>query len=260
MKIGIIGCGYVGKAAALHWKSAGHEVIVTTRSLQRAYELRPIADLVYILSDDWHDLIKKLDVVLLSVAPDAKSDYIQTYLRTTEALIQAVPNSNLQQIIYTSSTSVYGDHQGAWVDENSPLKPSNTNAQILVAAEQTLLNLRTAVCIFRLGEIYGPNRSYEEKLRQNQGKVFPGTGENYMNRIHINDIVAALDLAVEKKLEGIYNLCDDMHMKRKEFYEKICESEQLPNVQWSPSVVSPHAGNKKVSNDKLKSFGWFPSQ
>lgn len=259
MRIGIIGCGYVGQALAKKWKVAGHEITVTTRSLKRAYELRPVADLVYILSENWHDLLEKLDAVVLTVAPDANSDYYQTYIKTSEALLDGLFNTPVKQIIYTGSTSVYGDHAGNWVDEETPLKPANANAQILTTAENLLLSARNndrRVCIFRLGEIEGPERTIKERVRKSQGKIFPGTGDSYVNKVHLNEILSAIDLALDKKLNGVYNLCDDFHPKRNEFYKQICEEEGLQPITWDPSLTSPHAGNKRVSNNKLKSVGW----
>lgn len=259
-RVCIIGCGYLGKAAALKWKADGHEITVTARSLERAYDLRPFADLVYILGDDWHDLIEKQDVVLLSIAPDAKSDYLQTYLRTAEALISSVGDSSVSQIIYTSSTSVYGEHEGEWVDENTPPRPANSNAQILLTAEQTLLKAATKhrkVCIFRLGEIYGPGRSIVDRVKRMQGVTFPGNGESLTNLVHLEEIISALDIAMQNTLNGVYNLCNDIHIRRKDLYKQICETQGWPEVQWDSSIMNPHAGNKKVSNEKLKTIGWM---
>ncbi len=261
MKICIVGCGYLGKTAAKHWKTFGHEITVTARTLTRAYELRPLADLVYILSDDWRELVEKQDIVLLSVAPDGKSDYIQTYLRTAEALTASVKNSSVTQIIYTGSSSVYGDHAGAWVDENSLTYPLHANAEILLAAEKTLLKMTHAnrqVCIFRLGEIYGPGRSLVDRVKRMQVIPPSGHGDNTTNLIHLDEIISALDIAVQKKLNGIYNLCNDIHIPRREMYQRICELHGWPEIQWNQALKNPHGGNKKVSNEKLKSIGWTP--
>lgn len=261
MRICIIGCGYVGQAAARHWKAAGHEITVTTRSLERAYQLRPLADLVYILSDDWHELIKKQDIVLLSVAPDVNSNYLQTYLYSAEALLRSIQGSSVSQIIYTGSTSVYGDHEGRWVDENTSPNPAHTNAHILLATEQTLLKMsddKRKVCIFRLGEIFGPERSIVDRVKRMQGNAFPGNGENFTNLVHLDEIISALDSAISNQLNGIYNLCNDIHLSRKDLYQKICTEHGLPEVQWDLSAKNPHSGNKKVSNEKLKSTGWNP--
>lgn len=259
MKICIIGCGYVGKAAAVKWKHEGHEITVTTRSLERAYELRPYADLIYILNDNWQEIVEKQDIILLSVAPDNKSDYIETYLRTAEKLTQSVSRSRVSQIIYTGSTSVYGEHQGRWVDENTIPQPFNAQGHILLSTEQILFKAATnqrKVCIFRLGEIYGPERSLEDRVRKLQGSVVSGNGENLTNLIHLEDIISALDIAVKQQLNGIYNLCNDIHIPRKDLYKRICEKNGWQEVIWNPAIANTHSSNKKVSNDKLKSVGW----
>lgn len=256
MRVGVVGCGYVGKAVALHWKAAGYDVTVTTRSLQRSYELRSVANLVYILDEDWQDFVEKQDVVLLSVAPDSTSNYVETYLRSAEKLVKAASKTSLKQIIYTSSTSVYGDHAGDWVDENSSLKSKNPNAQVLILTENLLLNAESPdrkVCILRLGEIYGPGRAIEDRLRKSQGQEFPGTGESYVNRIHVDEIVSSIDLVLKNQLSGIYNLCEDFHPKRKDYYEQICQKEGFESIKWNPNKESPHAGNKRVSSNKFKS-------
>lgn len=261
MRICIIGCGYVGKAIAQKWRAGGHEIAVTTRSLERAYELRSVADLVYILDEDWSELIKKQDVVLVSVAPDVKSDYIQTYLRTAENLLKALKGSSVSQIIYTGTTSIYGDHQGDWVTEDTAPNPEHANAHILLETERIFLKMTSDtrnVCIFRLGEIYGPGRSVENRLQRMQGQKFPGNGQNYTNLIRLDEILSALDLSLKNKWSGIFNLCNDIHLQRKEWYQKICELHGWPPVQWDETLKNPHTGNKRVSNLKLKSMGWSP--
>lgn len=259
MKICIIGCGYVGKNAAREWKSQGHEITVTARSLERAYQLRPLADLVYILTNDWRDLLEKQDLVLLSVAPDRGGDYYETYLRSSEKLVAALQSSSVSQIIYTSSTSVYGEHHGEWVDENTPPKPAHAKAQILLDTEETLLKASSPsrkVCIYRLGEIYGPGRSLIDKVEQIQGVVLPGTGQAITNLIHLKEIQSALNIALVKGLQGIYNLCNDRHIPRKDLYRQICTENGWKDPLWDAKMVSPHGGNKKVNNEKIKAMGW----
>jgi nucleoside-diphosphate-sugar epimerase len=88
------------------------------------------------------------------------------------------------------------------------------------------------------------------------GQPFPGTGESYTNLIHLDDIVAALNFALEHRLEGIYHLCNDFHVPRKTFYSTICREMNLPPIQWDPSRENRHSGNKRASNKKLKDEGF----
>lgn len=263
MKIGIIGCGYVGQAAALQWKkTAGHEISATTRSVEKMSHLQTIVDHVYLLnaSHPLQTFIEQQEVLLIAVAPGGTSDYIATYLETAKSVAEAVERApHLQQIIYTSSTSVYGDHQGAWVNEMTPLIPANENGWILAETEKILLGCASEcrkACVFRLGEIYGPGREIAQRLRRMQGRVFAGMGEAYTNLIHLEEIVRASDFALTHRLSGLYNLCEDYHLPRRELYDKLCREEGLPAIQWDPSQVNPHAGNKRVSNEKLKEAGF----
>ncbi len=100
------------------------------------------------------------DVVLLSVGAKGGEVYEETYLKTAQTLVSSLQQiQSVKQLIYTGSYAVYGDRNGVWVDEETPLAPANLNAQILRKTEDVLLsasseNLR--VCIFRLGGILWP--------------------------------------------------------------------------------------------------------
>lgn len=262
MKIGIIGCGYVGQAAALKWKQEGHEVSATTRNPEKAAFLRTLVDHVYVLNetDSLPSFINQQEVLLISVAPDKSSDYATTYLQTARVVAEGLSQPNkIKQILYTGSTSVYGDHQGEWVDEITKINPPNENAQMLYETEKLLLDCSSAtlnVCVFRLGEIHGPGRDIAQRLRRMQNQVFAGTGESFTNLIHLDDIVSALNFALIHQLNGIYNLCNDVHVSRRQLYERLCLQENLPPIQWDPTKINQHSGNKRVSNQKLKSAGF----
>lgn len=259
MKIGIIGCGYLGKALAKFWKTKGHELSVTTRKIARVADLELIADHVIVLTPETlKQFIAQQEVLFISVAPDSEASYASTYLETAQHVIAALPQTpHLKQIIYISSTSVYGEHQGNWVDETTPIIPFNTSSDCLYATEQTLLQASTPhlhICILRLGEIYGPEREISKRLLT--GKNFAGTGDQITNLIHLEEIIRAADLALNKNLEGIYNTCNDLHLPRKELYETLCKEKEIPSIQWNPFIKSVHGGNKTVSNQKLKKMGF----
>lgn len=261
MKIGIIGCGYVGQGMALHWKQQGHQVAVTTRRSERIPYLQSFADHVHLLGEQsLHSFVEQQELLLMSMAPDASSDYASTYLQTARQVAkQAHQTPSLQQILYTGSASVYGDHQGAWVDENTPIACTHENAKILYETEQILLECSSKnlkVCIFRLGEIYGPGREIEQRLKRMQHQPFAGTGQSYTNLIHLADILNALNFALEHRLQGLYNLCSDFHVTRKQFYDQICQREKFPPIQWDAQRINVHGGNRCVSNQKIKNSGF----
>jgi nucleoside-diphosphate-sugar epimerase len=266
MKIAIIGCGYLGNALGLFWKDCGHSITTTTRSPKKACLLAQIFDRADIFTssapETLVEVIKDQEVIVLSVAADNHDTYASTYLATAKALaFAATKASNLKRIFYTSSTSVYGDRQGASVDESSTLFPLSRSSQILVETESTLLSLETprrSVCIFRLGEIYGPSRRIDDRLSQLNGRPLPGTGDNLTNLIHLEDIIRAIDFALSEGLTGVYNLCNDLHIPRRQLYERLCQQLALPLVQWDPTQKSLHSGNKLVLNQKIKAAGYWP--
>jgi nucleoside-diphosphate-sugar epimerase len=263
MNIAILGCGYVGIALAAKLKDDGHHITVTTRSPEKAKSLKAIADDVIIAhgnnSDHLEQLLHNQEILIVCVAADNAASYENTYLDTAKALVKSVPRaSKLKKIIYTGSTSVYGEHNGQIVDETTPATPTSPSAQILLQTEQQLLTLQSPqrdVTIFRLGEIIGPGREIADRLRRMNGTPLPGTGENITNLIHVDDIVKATELALNKSLSGIFNLCNDLHITRKELYDSICAQENLPPVTWNTSQKSLHSSNKVVSTTKIKAAG-----
>lgn len=253
MRILIVGCGYVGSAAAHLWKQKGHQVWATSRSPEKLTVLQTWVDRVF-LADAIFPELKNVDAVLLSVAADDLNVYEETYLKTAERIIFHLPLKT--PLLYTGSTSVYGDHEGNWVTEDSPLFPFTSQATILVKTEQTLIEKGHPVTLFRLSEIYGPQRMWNEKIRRLSGKTLAGNGLQYTNTIHRDDIISALDFALQNQLTGIYNLSDDTHLPRKELYFQLCQEMDLPPVQWDPTLVSVHGGNKRISNQKIKNAGF----
>lgn len=260
MRIGILGCGYVGKAIALEWKNQGHHIAATTRSKENIPQLDNFVDEVYLLNgNSLSSFVEKQEVLVIAIAPDLGADYASTYLQIAEQVALAAKSApSLRQIIYTSSTSVYGDRNGEWVDEETVIIHQDQNRKILHQTEHILLSCQSEnlnVCILRLGEIYGPGREIEARLRRMESQPFAGTGESYTNLIHLEDIVNAIDFVFIHHLRGIYNLCSDFHIPRRQFYEHICEHEQIAPIQWDPSRQSAHGGNRRVSNQKIKDAG-----
>ncbi len=244
----IIGCGYIGTALAQLWVSQGINVTGTTTQLSRVEQLNQqgIHGALYTANDvaELRKLMQGKDTVVITVAAKGKEAYHTTYLDTATTVAAALKDCpKVKSVIYTSSTSVYGDHNGNWVDETTELRPQNEQAQILIQTEQVLLNAKPPACIFRLGEIIGPGRSPKDRLKNNT-RPFAGTGQNYTNFSERDAIVAAIDFAARNGLSGIYNLCSDLHVTRKEYYG--------PSVEWDGTQTTVHGGNKRVSSKKYQ--------
>jgi nucleoside-diphosphate-sugar epimerase len=290
MNIAIIGCGYVGMAIARHWhQDNSHIVTATTTTKERVAELEEVAQRVVVMKGDdetaLRSVVQNQDAVIMSVAPtgDRQVDanvYEETYLPTAKNLVEALQQaSTVKQLIYTSSYSVYGNTNGAWVDEESPLAPVNKRGEVLCQTEQVLLlatkhsrtqsgikspildkdtssvqNLR--VCILRLGGIYGPERELVNMFSRFAGTTRPGDGEYFTNWVHLDDIVSVVDFVLFNRLQGIYNLVNDVPTITRELVERVCEHHSLPKVLWDASLPNLRPYSVRVSNQKIKAAGY----
>jgi nucleoside-diphosphate-sugar epimerase len=265
MNVAIIGCGYVGCAVAQYWQqNMSFVVTATTTTPERVPELQTVAQQVVVVQGNDSDLLKSVlrnqDVVLLSVGAKSADVYEETYLHTAQTLVSVLKQiPSVQQLIYTGSYAVYGDRNGAWVDEESLIAPAHQNGQILSDTEQVLLsasseNLR--VCILRLGGIYGPGRELVKIFGRYAGTTRPGNGKDTTNWIHLDDIIGGIRFARRNRLQGIYNLVDDAHLTTGELLARVCETHNLPKVKWDSSQESKRPYNAKVSNKKIKDAGY----
>jgi nucleoside-diphosphate-sugar epimerase len=268
-KIAIIGCGYVGMAIARHWQKQGHLVTATTTRKERVAELETVAAQVAILTgndaESVQSVVRDRDTVVLSIAPisDRQVDaevYRETYIPTVKNLVAALQETpSVKQVIYLSSSSVYGNKNGEWVDETSAVDTDNEYNQVLCEAEQILLSAASEdikICILRLGGIYGPGRELMKRLSRLAGQTLPGSGESFACWIHLDDIVAAVDFARQKSLNGIYNLVNDLRWTSRELCDYVCDRQGLERIVWDASQPNFRTLNARIDNQKIKAAGY----
>lgn len=266
MKISIIGCGYVGSAIARLWQEKGHTVTVTTTTPDKVSNLSAIADRVVVTKGDdlgtLQEVLADRDVVLLCVGAKKRdrATYEQAYLQTAKNVVLAAQEiSSIKQIIYTGTHAILGDRQGEWTNEECPVAPASENSEILAQTESVLLSAQKAnlnICILRLAGIYGENRELIKIFRSWSGTTRPGTGKNYANWIHLDDIVNALEFARDKQLTGIYHLSSDETLTRKEFFDRLFRTHNLPGVDWDNSTPTNRLLNLRLDNSKIKATGF----
>jgi nucleoside-diphosphate-sugar epimerase len=267
--IAILGCGYVGSALADCWQEQGHIVTGTTTSRERVAPLEEIvAKVVLMRGDDltaMHSLLEGQDTLVVTIAPTGfqqadDATYETTYLTTTKNLVEALDQApTVKQIIYLSSCSVYGDRHGEWVDETAQIDPIDRKSHILYESEQIIrqaANQSQKVCVLRLGGIYGPGRELVGKFGGLAGMTMAGKGDRFVNWIHRDDIIGAIEFARLNELNGVYNLVDDSQMTIKEQVKRVCDCYDLPPVNWDPSKLSIQSKSLQVSNQKLKAAGY----
>jgi nucleoside-diphosphate-sugar epimerase len=197
--------------------------------------------------------------VLVSIPPDETGDpACDLHARDLMALPQ------LRWLGYLSTTGVYGDHQGAWVDEASALRATEVRARRRIAAEEQWLALwreaRLPVHVFRLSGIYGPGRSALDSVRAGRAQRIVKPGQVF-SRIHVADIARVLACSVARPVPGaIYNLADDEPSGSDAV---ITEASALlgvpppPEVRFEDAALSPMAAsfyrdNRRVSNARIK--------
>ena len=263
--IAIIGCGYVGSAVARVWTQAGHSIAATTTTPTKVAKLEKIVQKVVVTKADnldrLLDVIQDRDTVLLSVGAPNRSAYRESYLETAQNLAIALKQTpRVKQLIYTGSYGVCGNRNGEWVDEESSITPPNEHGEILHQTEQALLSINSAdlkVCILRLAGIYGPGRRQLIKIFGSwAGTTRPGNREAYINWVHLDDIVSAIEFVRQNKLQGMYNLSSDMPLKRQEFYDRLFQHHGQPSVTWDASTLSTPSYGLRLSNQKIKAAGF----
>ena len=197
-----LGHGYSARALARRLLPQGWRIIGTTRNPAKAETFRAEGVEPLLWPGDLDPALAAATHVLCSAAPDAAGD----------PFLQAMPNiarSGAEWVGYLSTTGVYGDHQGGWVDEATPLTPQSDRGRQRVLAEGQWLATSLPVHIFRLAGIYGPGRGPFEKVRDGSARriVKP---DQVFGRIHVADIAQVLEASIRHPNPGAaYNVCDD---------------------------------------------------
>jgi nucleoside-diphosphate-sugar epimerase len=185
----------------------------------------------------------------------------------TDTFTAAAPH--LRWVGYLSTTGVYGDHQGGWVDEQTPLSPSTARGQARVQAEAAWRSMpQLPLHIFRLAGIYGPGRGPFSKVRNGTARRIIKQGQVF-SRIHVEDIALALELSLASPgTAPIYNLCDDDPAPPEDVIAHAADLLGLPvpeavdfaTAEMTPMARSFYAESKRVQNDLIKrELGWRPA-
>ena len=263
-RILIAGCGYVGEAAANLFHQQQWEVEGWTGSAESAARLanRPYPVRSVDLAD--HVAVSaasgQFDVVVqcASTSGGDVEDYRRLYLEAARNLTEAYPSATL---LFTSSTSVYAQKDGAIVDESSPAEPVSEKGKILRETEKFIL--ASGGIVARLGGIHGPSRSFFlSKFLEGTAVVDPND-RRLINQVHRDDIVSALLLLAQRRSEcegEIFNVVGDQPVRARKAYEWLRTRLERPLPL--PALHAPERkrgeSNKRVSNKKLRALGWEP--
>jgi nucleoside-diphosphate-sugar epimerase len=259
MKVLILGCGYTGKRLAQRLVRQSVEVYVTNRTGDAISDLSaPIFAFDYTAGDAKllpDSAFQDVTHVLSTIAPD-----VQGIDPVAASLMPTLQRLNLDWFGYLSTTGVYGDTQGAWVTEESPVNSQNLRSQHRINIEATFLKSGLPAHIFRLPGIYGPGRNIFERLRTGTANHIHKPGHVF-SRTHVDDIAQALELSMRSPQPGsIYNIADD---EPSEPSTLILEGAKLLGIAPPPAqtldlaTLSPMAASfwqecRRVGNRKMK--------
>ncbi len=259
----IVGAGYVGLPLARTLVARGDLVTAWVRSAESAAALAP-ENFARILAgsviDDaiWRDA-GPFDAVVhcASSGGGGVPAYREVFLEGVSAINR---HQSAARRLLVSSTSVYGQTDGAWVDESSPTTPATETSQILVESERTAVS--AGMIVVRAAGIYGPGRAaLYEKFRRGEAVLEDG-GARWLNQIHRDDLVTAIvQLLDQGALGEIYNAADNEPVTLRTYYQWCADQLQLPLPPEGRANPNRKRGltNKRVSNQKLRTTGWSPA-
>lgn len=256
-----LGHGYSARAFSRLLKPKGWRIIGTVRSAEHAEEIAAEGSEPLIWPDaELSDAFQKVTHLLTSIAPNEEGDPVLNALS-----VQIANAPNLQWIGYLSTTAVYGDHQGKWVDETTPLNPTTRRGKLRANAEsewQAFTKKQSlSLHIFRLAGIYGPGRGPFAKVKSGTARRIIKPNQVF-SRIHVEDIAQILLASIEHPNPGaIYSLCDDLAAPPEDVIAFAAELLGLPvppaenweTADMTPMARSFYAESKKVRNDRVKS-------
>jgi len=256
------GLGYSALALADLLRPRGWRIAGTCRTEEKRAALetrgieaflfdrdRPLADPARALGGTTH--------LLSSVPPDQAGDPIIDQYGADLRQLRGISWTG-----YLSTTGVYGDRQGAWVDETSALTPSGTRGQRRLDAERAWLGLAPPAHLFRLAGIYGPGRSAIDTVRGGRARRIDKPGQVF-SRIHVDDIATVLLASIDRPNAGAaYNVCDDDPAAPAVVIAEACnllgiapppvESFEQAKATMSAMAISFYDDNKRVRNDRIK--------
>lgn len=247
MRVFCFGFGYVAQHAALALQKQGYDIYGTSRTPQKS--------LFYFdgkqpMESDGIATLRQASHVLISIPPDESGDVV--FRHHAQDMMQA------KWIGYLSTTGVYGDWQGEWVDENSPLLATEPRSVRRIEAEEAWLSLDDRTVIFRLAGIYGPGRSAIDQLRAGIARRIDKPGQ-YFSRIHVQDIANVLQASMQRGAEAgrLFNLADRLPAPGHEVVEEAARLLGIippPLVAISEAKLSPMAASFYAANRRVKAM------
>ena len=256
----LAGCGDLGRRVAQRLRTVGDEVW----ALRRQPPASEDSGIRWLRGDlarpeTLRGLPAGITRVVYLPTPDRRDEsaYRATFIDGLGHLLDALGDESLQRVLLVSSSAVYGEHDGNWVDERTPPAPPGFNGAVLLEAEQMLAARRPASVVLRLAGLYGPGRlQLIERLRAGQVRV-PRAQPHWANRIHVDDAAAAIVhlLRLADPLP-LYLGVDDTPLPLDVLHDHLAALVGAPVVAAGPAPAA--IGSKRLSNARLRASGFVP--
>ena len=279
-KLLIFGCGFLGMRVAKSWLAGGGTVSAITRPSSAGSPLPPgegpgvrvppkpgqlqalgitpiVADLMH--SEELRKALanQPIDRVLYCVGYDRNSPVSKEslYIDGLTSAIEAL-GGRAQRFVYVSSSSVYGQDDGSWVDEDSPTEPDSDGGRTCLRAEQRVRERLPNATILRMSGLYGPERLLVRLDQLRAGEPIGGNPEAWLNLIHGEDAATACVAALTAPSAGpVYLVSDDQPLRRRDYFEALARRIGAPPPRFSGEPTSRHSGsglNKRCRNERVK--------
>ena len=254
----IIGAGYLGRRVLARWRAQGDRVLATTRSPKRAAELRSLGAepvLCDVLDPGSLTSLPAATTVLYCVGFDrgAGRSMRDVYVGGLGNVLERLPRP--ERFLYVSSTGVYGQSGGEEVDEEAATEPEEESGRVVLEAERLLRSRLPGAVVLRFAGIYGPGRLLRRQAIE-AGEPLVGDPDKWLNLIHVEDGAAAVLAAdTHGRAGSVYNVCDDLPVRRGEFYRELAQLLGVPG----PRFVPPAAGDPTTATRAGESADQQPS-
>ncbi len=257
--MGILGCGWLGLPLAEDLLQKGYLVKGSSTRTSRLPDLRQKGiDAFSIRLDEQGiegpitEFLRGLDILVVNIPPGLRKDPEADFVARIEHLRSAVREANITRLIFVSSISVFGAGQGRVTEKTTP-EPNSRTGQQLLRAESLLLNdSGFSTQVLRPGGLLGPDR---HPVRSLSGRTFPSGGNQRVNLVELEDVLAALELLIsEPEIEGVFHAVYPAHPSKRTYYQHKAETLGIPPPGYS-DLPGPPEGREVVS-ERLQDHGF----
>ncbi len=248
-RIGIMGCGWLGKALAKTLLAEGYQVKGTTTSSDKLDALSDLGIAAFLIqlheneiSGDLLLFLKDLDVLVVNIPPRLRKAGAENYVKKMRLLLQYAQKARIPQLLFVSSTSVYGSTEGE-ITEDTPPNPITTSGKQLLEAEMLFSKKSLTSTIIRFGGLIGGNRHPVFHL---SGKTGLRNGEELINLIHLEDCIHIISTIIQQGYwNEVFNGVYPYHPTKSAYYTAEAAKRKLPLPVYD-TLPTQHVAKKRI--------------